>query len=387
MDITNIQSSDDSVNLLNFYKILAANSLDSETIMLDNDYNVLLCEGSPRLLRGLLPELKPKTKFLDLLKDDRWAPLTSFVSNISADSSPHFDFGLDDKMYKMMVIRTNTEGSTPFSINLLIVRDTTKENVLKREVERHIDQLNRTNRELEQFAYFASHDLQEPLRKIMSFSDRLNSKFEVVLDNEGKLFLSRIQAATQRMQVLIDDLLTFSRTNRESQAFEITDLNEVLKIVYKDLDLLIETKKAEITAAPLPTLHAVNHQMVQLFTNLIANALKFSKETQLPEVTITYYLDENINTLRFPFLHEKSYHHIIVKDNGIGFDDENADRIFLIFQRLHGRSEYDGTGVGLAICKKIIENHKGAIYTEAKLDEGASFHILLPAVSANYASF
>ena len=379
MDISNISQADDNVNLLNFYKILAANSQDSETIMLDNDYNVLLCEGSPRLLRGLLPDLKPQSKFLDLLKEDRWSPLTSFISNISADAPPHLDFGLDEKMYKMMVIRTNTEGSaTP--INLLVVRDTTKELVLKREVERHIEQLNRTNRELEQFAYFASHDLQEPLRKIMSFSDRLTSKFEDTLGNEGKLFLSRIQAATQRMQVLIDDLLTFSRTNRESQAFETTDLNDVLKIVLKDLDLLIETKKAEIIAETLPTLNAVNHQMVQLFTNLIANALKFSKETIPPVVNISYYLDEDINTVRFPFLLDKAYYHITVKDNGIGFDDANAERIFLIFQRLHGRTEYSGTGVGLAICKKIIENHKGAIYAESEIDKGSIFHILLPTI-------
>lgn len=346
--------------------------------MLDNDYNVLLCEGSPRLLRGLLPDLKPKSKFFDLLKEDRWSPLTSFITNISAEAPPHLDFGLDEKMYKMMVIRANTEGGV-MPVNLLVVRDTTKEIVLKREVERHLEQLNRTNRELEQFAYFASHDLQEPLRKIMSFSDRLISKFEESLGNEGKLFLSRIQAATQRMQALIDDLLTFSRTNRESQAFETTDLNDVLIIVLKDLDLLIETKKAEINVENLPTLNAVTHQMVQLFTNLIANALKFSKETT-PSVTISYYLDEDINTVRFPFLLEKTYYHITVKDNGIGFDDANAERIFLIFQRLHGRTEYSGTGVGLAICKKIIENHKGAIYAESEIDEGSTFHILLPTI-------
>ena len=120
--------------------------------------------------------------------------------------------------------------------------------------------------------------------------------------------------------------------------------------------------------------------MVQLFTNLIANALKFSKETIPPVVDISYYLDEDINTVRFPFLLDKAYYHITIKDNGIGFDDANAERIFLIFQRLHGRNEYSGTGVGLAICKKIIENHKGAIYAESEVDKGSTFHILLPTI-------
>ncbi len=259
-----------------------------------------------------------------------------------------------------------------------ITRDITPLRYFERERERSIRELNRSNRELEEFAYVASHDLQEPLRKISTFSERLKAKFMTQLGSEGSLYVERILASTENMRILIDNLLEFSRMARSSYAFSRTDLKKIIQSVTTDLELKIEETGAQILIGPLPEVEVVEAEMKQLFNNLLGNAIKFRSEEKLPVITISSDKatrrdkeDQHLPT-------DKEFIKITIQDNGIGFEDEYAEKIFQIFQRLHGKSEYPGSGIGLAICKKIMDNHNGAIYAESTPGHGAVFHLLLP---------
>jgi light-regulated signal transduction histidine kinase (bacteriophytochrome) len=258
-----------------------------------------------------------------------------------------------------------------------------KQMVLEKEkfqkiLENKVKELDRSNKELEEFAYMASHDLQEPLRKITSFSERLKEKLPANLEPDVQLYLNRMLAATDNMRTLIDNLLEFSRTSRISEPFSRIDLNNVIAEVKADLELKIEETNTKIESDVLPVIDAIPMQMRQLFTNLFTNAIKFRKGDTNPEIHIksSVLSDEEIenNHLR----HNTKYYKIIVTDYGIGFDQEFSMKIFQIFQRLHGKAEYPGSGIGLAICKKIVENHMGRIYAESELDRGADFVIILP---------
>lgn len=234
------------------------------------------------------------------------------------------------------------------------------------------------NQELASFAYVSSHDLQEPLRKIQTFATRIAETEEKTLSDKAKDYFSRMQSAASRMQKLIEDLLAYSRTNTTEKKFEPTNLNEVINEVKIDLKETIDSKKAKIVIPePLPTVNAIRFQITQLFTNIFSNALKFSKPDVSPEITITTELVEG-HTFGQVAKADKIFHKISVSDNGIGFEPEHKYKIFEVFQRLHGRSEYSGTGIGLAICKKIVDNHEGAISAESELDKGATFNIYLP---------
>jgi light-regulated signal transduction histidine kinase (bacteriophytochrome) len=235
------------------------------------------------------------------------------------------------------------------------------------------------SREIDEFAYMAAHDLQEPLRKITSFSERLKEKLPDNLEPEIKFYLTRMLAATDNMRRLIDNLLEFSRTSRVSEPFAQTDLNEIINQVKAELELKIEETNAEIIAEGLPVIDAIQSQMHQLFTNLFTNAIKFKKPESSPVIKITgRKLDAGENS-RYHFENEQDAYEIVVKDNGIGFEQEFAEKIFQIFQRLHGKAEYPGSGIGLAICKKIVENHNGHITAESNPGNGAAFHIVIPA--------
>lgn len=272
---------------------------------------------------------------------------------------------------------------------VLINRELRKRISVQQELEQKLEALNRSNAELEQFAYVASHDLQEPLRKIRAFGDRLLVKQKDKLDDDGRTLLSKIQDSAGRMQVLIDDLLTFSRMVNKSSDLSATDLNVVLKEVLADLSEPIRAQKAEIVLDELPVVLGFPVQMRQLFQNLISNALKFAKPGQTPRVQLTA---STTSGSTIPSVHGRkrqlAYHQITVKDDGIGFEPEYAERIFVIFQRLHGRSEYPGTGIGLAICRRVVTNHHGYIVAESELGQGASFTIYLPITDPdNPASF
>jgi PAS domain S-box-containing protein len=257
--------------------------------------------------------------------------------------------------------------------------DVTEMKVYEQDLKYKIEELNRSNQDLEQFAYIASHDLQEPLRKIMAFGDRLNTKYGEELGPDGQFYLSRMLDAANRMKILMENLLSYSRVSAKSEPFELVDLGLTIESILSDLEMKIQDVDAQITMMPMPTLNALPTQMQQLFQNLITNALKFVRPNVKPIISMEAYEADlkEISLLGIPFKNSK-YYKIVVSDNGIGFDAEYAEKIFLIFQRLHGRSEFEGTGLGLAICKKIVDNHHGYIIAKSELNKGATFTVYLP---------
>jgi len=244
-----------------------------------------------------------------------------------------------------------------------------------------IEQLNTTNKELEQFAYVASHDLQEPLRKITSFNDLLQDQYKGALEGDGSLYLERIAFAANRMRKLIADLLEYSRAGRYAEDKELISLNLVVDEILDDLSIQIEQKKAAFEIDELPSLIAHPSDWRMVFQNLISNALKFTKPGQNPRISITCRVAEEALLREYQANRTEGmdYHHIEVRDNGIGFNNTYANKIFTIFQRLHGKDEYEGTGIGLAICKKIVERYGGVIFATSMIGEGSSFQILIPA--------
>jgi PAS domain S-box-containing protein len=259
-----------------------------------------------------------------------------------------------------------------------ITRDITSLKNLERERERTIKELNRSNKELEEFAYVASHDLQEPLRKIATFNERLKMKFGEILGTDGMAYLDRIISSTDNMRMLIDNLLEFSRITRSSQAFCPCDLNLLVRDAISDQELKIEETGCVIHVSYLPPIEAVPMEIKQLFTNLISNAIKFRKKDATPIIMIKAERATKTEKNRYHLPLEKNYLRVEVKDNGIGFEEEYSERIFQIFQRLHGKTEYAGSGIGLAICKKIVDNHEGIIFASGKPGMGSMFTIMLP---------
>ncbi|HRH41931.1 MAG TPA: PAS domain S-box protein [Pyrinomonadaceae bacterium] len=242
------------------------------------------------------------------------------------------------------------------------------------------EKLQQSNRELQDFAYVASHDLQEPLRKIQAFGDRLEKRYAEALGSEGSDYVQRMRHAARRMQTLIEDLLTFSRVTTKAQPFVQVNLEEITKEVLSDLEVRIEQVGATVELDSLPMLDADPLQMRQLMQNLVGNALKFRRPDVAPVIKISGNL---------PNTHESiSNTHgnlcqITVVDNGIGFEEKYLDRIFTVFQRLHGRGEYEGSGVGLAVCRKIVERHNGSVTAQSATNEGAAFIITLPIKQTN----
>ncbi|MGC1632586.1 MAG: ATP-binding protein, partial [Gelidibacter sp.] len=243
--------------------------------------------------------------------------------------------------------------------------------------ERNLE-LERNNKELASFNYVASHDLQEPLRKIQTFISRLEDKEQEQLSDNGKLYIQRIKSSSARMRSLIDDLLQFSRTNKSEEVFEESNVNILLETAKHDLAEIISDKRARISSDRMPSMKVIPFQIKQLFLNLISNSLKYSRENIAPVITITYSQTKAIDLPKVKYSKYGLYHTITIKDNGIGFDQEYVDKIFILFNRLHNKTEYSGTGIGLSICKKIVENHNGYITAEGKVDEGSTFTFYLP---------
>lgn len=248
---------------------------------------------------------------------------------------------------------------------------------LEQRVKERTIELERLNSELEQFVYITSHDLQEPVRKIRIFSSLLAGSSDEWSDAALR-HLGKIDETADRMSRLLRELLNFTHMSKEEQ-LEETDLNKIVANVMVDLELVIAQKSAVIKVSELPTIMAVPVQMHQLFYNLMSNALKFSKKEETPQITITAESVIPAEVEEFKSLQsDRSYHHIIVADNGIGFNQQHASQIFHIFQRLHTRAQYSGTGIGLALCKKVVLNHLGHIYAQSQPGIGSKFHILLP---------
>lgn len=263
-----------------------------------------------------------------------------------------------------------------------VIRDMTEMKRLGRERDKYVLDLARSNKELEQFAYVASHDLQEPLRKILTFSDRLQVKFKEVLGADGAQYIERMTNAAGNMRRLIDDLLQLSRVATRDIPLEKVDLNTTIQHVINDLEIPIRETGALIRAAHLPEIQGRSIQLEQLFINIIGNALKFRHAGRTPEIRLSARALTHEEKLKYLLDEHRAWYRIQVKDNGIGFEQTYAERIFEVFQRLHGKSDYPGTGLGLSICKKIVERHQGAILAEGTPGEGASFFLLLPAVQS-----
>jgi len=245
-------------------------------------------------------------------------------------------------------------------------------------IEQRNRELELNNKELSTFNYVASHDLQEPLRKIQTFLSRLELKENDNLSDKGKLYIEKIKSSSSRMRLLIDDLLQYSRTSKSEKKFVETNMNMLLEQAKDELSDSIASNNAHIIIDNLPSMEVIPFQIQQLFTNLINNSLKYRQEGIDPKIEIRYneVLSKSVEFLK-PSLH-KFHHHITIKDNGIGFDQSYAEKIFILFKRLHSRDEYSGTGIGLSICKKIVENHNGAIVASGIPNNGAQFDIYLP---------
>lgn len=238
--------------------------------------------------------------------------------------------------------------------------DITETKIVKNELANQTKELLRSNEELEQFAYVASHDLQEPLRMIISYVQIIQKNIEQNNTNGLDEFMNYVLDGTGRMQSLINDLLQFSRVNRKGSVFSVVDMNEILKIATSHLTARISENNATVTYGDMPKVKGDTSQLIRLFQNLIDNAIKFKAPDRQPEIKIS--VEERAEDFVFS-----------IKDNGIGIEDKFYNRIFVIFQRLHTRNEYAGTGIGLAVCKKIVERHGGEIWVESKRNEGSNF--------------
>lgn len=235
----------------------------------------------------------------------------------------------------------------------------------------YAEQLKLSNQALEDFAFVASHDLQEPLRKIRSFGDRLSSDYKQALDEAGRDYIERMQAAAERMQGMLDGLLAYSRVTTQGKRFEAVDLNLIVREALSDLEVRLAQTGGQVEVGELPMVEADAVQMRQLFQNLCGNALKFHRAGVPPRVVISGRVKA------------ENWIEISIADNGIGFEDEYAEQIFKPFHRLRGRGEYEGAGMGLAICKKILERHGGRITVKSRPGEGSTFTIILPVLQAD----
>ena len=244
-----------------------------------------------------------------------------------------------------------------------------KVNALNIQLLETIDKMEMANKDLDRFAFIASHDLQEPLRKIRMFSGRLADKYSSTFDDDAKAYLQRLKQSADRMEVLITDILAFSKTSFDKNEFHMSDLNIIFDQAISDLDLIIQEKNATVTSEHLPELCIDPNLIRPLFYNLIGNAIKYAKPNTPPVVKI--YSDFNGTG-------KDKYCRIFFRDNGIGFDQKYTNQIFEIFTRLHGKSEFEGSGIGLALCKRIVEKHEGFISAISTPGEGSTFIVSLP---------
>ena len=257
--------------------------------------------------------------------------------------------------------------------------DVTERKQVEQAIRQYAQKLERSNRDLEDFAFIASHDLQEPLRKVQSFGKILCESDSFFLGEEGRDYVRRMQSAASRMEKMIQDLLAYSRISTKTEPFKQVDLNKICRNVLTDLETRVEQTEGQVEVSDLPTIEADPSQMRQLFQNLLSNALKFHKPDTPPHVKVFAHPPQSPaarsgNSALFP----SEFIELVVEDDGIGFNMEHVERIFQPFQRLHGRSEYEGSGVGLSICRKIVERHNGKIDVQSAPDAGATFVISLP---------
>ena len=323
-----------------------------------------------------------KEIFLDFVHpDDKEAVAESIQGIIDKEHLPFIYYKVIRKDNQVRYFKStgklliDKQGS---KILLGINFDITDEHLLNIKVQERNMELEKSNQELASFNHVASHDLQEPLRKIQTFISRVSDADRAVISDSAKEYITKIETSAKRMRVLIDDLLLFSRTNTTKKEFIKSNLNDLFENAIAELAEAIDEKKAQITVSKLPKLAVIPYQIEQLFINLIGNSLKYSQPDLTPQISIEC---DKILSADHPELLDqsvKNYFKITFKDNGMGFDSQFKETIFVLFQRLHSKTDYPGTGIGLAICKKIVENHKGLITADSIPNKGSVFTVYLP---------
>lgn len=320
------------------------------------------------------------TKNESFLTKDEFERLLEFKKLLEVEKD---FFSKDGEKISVSVSASVLQGKKTAAV--VVAKDISKRLEDDRKLRQYATKLEQSNRELEDFAYVASHDLQEPLRKVQAFGDRLQRKCADSLNEEGNDYIRRMRDAAGRMQNLINDLLTFSRVSSKAQPFQHVDINKITKEVVSDLEIRIEQTGGIVEIGNLPTIEADPVQMRQLLQNLIGNALKFHRPDDNPVIKI--YSDAPSMTGGSLLIDGKEIQtignsnqvcKIIIRDNGIGFEEKYLDKIFTVFQRLHGRGEYEGSGIGLAVCRKIVERHGGTITAQSEPNQGATFLVTLP---------
>ncbi|HEX8561500.1 MAG TPA: CHASE3 domain-containing protein [Flavobacterium sp.] len=340
----------------------------------DNKFNLL----------GFTPQsFKPTVdSFIAMVHpQDRKKVRNAFLKELTTDTfSIYFRIIRKDKRVRYFKsISKLTRDSEGKEIIIGVDCDVTIQHRSTMKLEQKNLELKSSNAELSSFNHIVSHDLQEPLRKIQMFISRIDETDVAKLSETSSGYFERIRSSSERAQKLIDDLLVYSRLNRTDKKPEPANLNDLLQNAKTDLAQVIEEKNAVIISDELPTIKVIPHQIEQLFLNLISNSLKYAKTDVTPEIKVSY---QTVLSRRTPELRKrihKKYHLFTFSDNGIGFDQHYSEKIFVLFHRLHDRENYSGTGIGLAICKKMVENHHGLIFGYSKPGEGATFKVFLPA--------
>ena len=339
-----------------------------------NQYRLLGCEPF---------EFEPTVeKFMEFVHPDDHSIIIEGNQKVLTESTPsvaYFRIIRKDgelRYFKSIgkIITDNYKKKIIIGINADITEQFLSDKLLKEK----LNDLELSNNELSAFNHVASHDLQEPLRKIQILISRIKEKDFHTISLKGQEYFSRIQVAANRMQKLIDDLLIFSRTNKADKVLALSDLNTLLANSIQELTQIIEEKNAIINSSQLPTIDVIAFQIQQLFSNLIGNSLKYCKPNLIPVIKINSKIISGNDIPDSWKTSTKQFYAISISDNGIGFEAQYAENIFTLFQRLHSDTEIPGTGIGLAICKKIIENHKGYITASSNPNEGATFTFFLP---------
>ncbi len=358
----------------------ALNNMIQGLCMFDKDQRLIVCNRRYLDLYGFSPDVvKPGIQLREIMKYS-----VSLGNYTEAEGQRALAERPDpNRLNKRVTIKQHLRDGRVIAVmneplaeggSIATYQDITELELSQRRMRDYTMKLERSNGELQEFAYVASHDLQEPLRKIEAFGDRLSRRYGEVLPDEGRMYIERMQDAASRMRRLINDLLSYSRVSSKSKPFTPVDLDRILAEVLSDLQVRLDETGAEIKSSKLGTIDADPTLIRQLLQNLLSNALKFRKADVKPVITLEAQPGDDIacGDLVVPSVV------LTVADNGIGFENTYKDQIFKIFQRLHGRLEYEGTGVGLATCRKIAERHQGTIDADGRPGEGATFTIVLP---------
>jgi PAS domain S-box-containing protein len=371
------------------FQAMVENSSDMITIR-DNEGNLRFRSSSIKNILGYEPDEYANRSSYDLIHPDDLAEVKRSSEALAKGEVELFQIEYrcrhKDGSWRTLEGIARKYADETIGLYGVIVnsRDITDRKTAEKQLRTYTFKLEQSNRELQEFAYVASHDLQEPLRKVQAFGDRLEKKCTAELTDEGRDYVGRMKNAAGRMQNLINDLLTFSRVATKTQPFQPVNLKKIVEEVASDLEVRIEQTAGRVEIGELPVLEADSLQMRQLFQNLIGNALKFHREGVAPLVRV--YAESIAPTGASFYLNgeevqlggNENFCRLVVEDNGIGFDEKYLDRIFTVFQRLHGRMEYEGSGIGLAVCRKIVERHSGQITATSTPGAGATFYIDLP---------